>query len=110
MPKNTSDALRRRGVCFWAVSLCSRVINPSACAPCSSRGVAQDGRRALAADRASRRLPPQPGKNPAPGDGWEQAGWGSMWDMGSRGVPVPIAAPGVQLACHRDADLGNLPI
>lgn len=74
MLKNTSGTLRKRRAHLRAGAYVLTSDNPSAYIVHSGRGVAQDGRRALAADRTSRWLPPQPGKNPAPGDGQEQAG------------------------------------
>lgn len=35
---------------------------------------------------------------------------GSTEDVGAYGMPVTIGAPGIQLVCHKDADLGNLSI
>lgn len=71
--KNTGVALRK-----WELHLVGTYAvtgdNPSPYLVGSGRGVAEDGRWALAADRTSRWFPPQPGRNPVPGDGQERVG------------------------------------
>lgn len=89
--KNTGSALRK-----WELHLVGAYVvtgdNPSPYLVGSGRGVAEDGRWALAADRTSRWFPPQPGKNPVLGDGQEQVG-----------MPALSAAPSARLAHRRDS-------
>lgn len=96
--KNTSGAVRKLGgvVHLRAGAYVFPGGNPSAYVLLGSgRGVAQDGRPALAADRTSRWIPSQPGKNPAPADGWDASARrcprhpvGQPRGCGSGGIPL----------------------